>query len=532
MKKFLLIFFALVSVPLFSQSNAVIIKIKGQYALQAANPDSNATGLEPVNTILNDNHFTSIKRIKTGKKSQEVIFRIEFPENVDIVGIIEKFKQSGVTEYAEPDFTGSGGGVMATTVNDMHYSRQWGLTNDGSFQLYGATEGADVEMEAAWDIEQGSSDIIVAVMDSGLRLNHPEFAGRLWTNPGEIPGNGIDDDGNGYVDDTNGWDYANSDNIPNDDHGHGTNVTGIIAANSDNGIGYTGVDRNCKVMVLKGLDSGNFGQYSWWAEAITYATDNGAKVINLSVGGNSFSALLQSAINYALSNNVIVVACMMNTNNSVNYYPARFNGVIAVGATNPDDTRSSPFFWSSTSGSNFGSHISVVAPGNFIYGLSHLSNTDYDSYWGGTSQATPLVAGIASLLLAQDNTRTPAQIKAILEQTAEDQVGDAAEDTQGFDIYHGHGRVNAFNALSSSLSTKEIKPESRIAIYPNPSTGILHVNTLEYPAKATVHTTLGQVVSEKQLLATDSEIFIPKAGVYVVTITGISATHTQTIIIQ
>lgn len=301
-------------------------------------------------------------------------------------------------------------------------------------------------MENAWSIEQGDSNIVVTIIDSGTKLDHPEFTGRIWTNYHEIPNNGIDDDGNGYIDDVKGWDFANSDNDPMDDNGHGTNVAGIIGANGNNSIGYAGADWYCKLMILKGLDNNNYGYYSWWTEAIYYAVDNGAKVINMSLGGNSFSTTLQNAVTYALNNNVVVVVCMMNTNSNTVYYPAGFTGVIAVGSTNSNDTRSNPFFWSPTSGSNYGSHISVVAPGNYIYGLNYQSNTKYGSYWGGTSQATPHVSGLASLLLAQNPSRTPAQIKSTIETTAEDQVGNSSEDTPGWDIYFGHGRINAFNA--------------------------------------------------------------------------------------
>ncbi|WP_294822398.1 S8 family serine peptidase [uncultured Flavobacterium sp.] len=532
MKRLIIALFLLIPFIINAQSSGILIKIKPAYAVRAANADNAPIALNQINTINERHGYASVRQLKLGQKSGDVVYRVEFPKDADTNAIIKEYVQTGIVDYAEPDFTGTGAGVKASGVNDAYYSRQWGLKNSGDFSLYDATEGADVDMEPAWEIEQGSSGIIVAVMDSGLKLDHPEFSGRLWTNAGEIPDNNIDDDGNGYTDDINGWDYANSDNDPADDHGHGTNVTGIIAANGNNGIGYTGVDRNCKVMVLKGLDAANFGNYSWWAEAIAYAADNGANVINLSVGGSSFSATLQNAINYALDSNVVVVACMMNTNNIVSYYPARFNGVIAVGATNPDDTRTSPFFWSVTSGSNFGTHISVVAPGNYIYGLSHLSNSDYNSYWGGTSQATPLVAGIASLLLAQDSSRTPAQVKSILEETAEDQVGSVLEDTDGFDIYYGHGRVNAFNALSSSLAVREHKLANRTLIYPNPSSGNIIIEPAVYPVKATLYTTLGQLIDEKELTAADNDLYVTKAGIYILTVTGTSTSHSETIIIR
>jgi len=337
-------------------------------------------------------------------------------------------------------------------------------------------------MEDAWGIEQGDSNIIVGIIDSGTKLNHPEFSGRIWKNYNDIPNNGIDDDANGFVDDVTGWDFANSDNDPSDDEGHGTNVAGIIGANGDNAIGYAGVDWNCKLMILKGIDNTNFGLYSWWAEAIYYAVDNGAKVLNMSLGGSGPSTTLEDAVDYALNNNVVVVVSMMNENTGEVYYPAGFNGVIAVGSTDADDNRSDPFFWSETSGSNYGNHISVTAPGNFIYGLNYQSNSNYGSYWGGTSQATPHVAGLASLLLAQNPNRTPAQIKSIIEATAEDQVGNSTEDTPGFDQYYGHGRINAFNALSvlNSINTHGFQ-DADLEVFPNPASQNF---TLTFPASA------------------------------------------------
>lgn len=370
-------------------------------------------------------------------------YTVEYPSNSNQEQIIEDYKNSGLVEYAEPDFEGNGGG----TPNDQYFSRQWALSNNGTFTLSQATPGADIKMKSAWDIEQGDTNIVVAIIDSGNKLDHPEFSGRIWTNKNEIPNNLIDDDLNGYVDDFYGWDFVNSDNMPTDDLGHGTCVAGIIGANANNSIGYAGVDWNCKLMNLKVLNASNTGYYSAFADAVYYAVHQGAKVINMSLGGSSVSTTFSNAVNYALENGVTVVACMMNTNSSVSFYPAAYPGVIAVGSTNSNDKRSVPFFWSTSSGSNYGNHISVVAPGNYIYAINHLSNTNYNTYWGGTSQATPYVAGLASLLLSQNKSRNPAQIKSIIETTAEDKVGDPLEDITGWDPYYGHGRINAYQAL-------------------------------------------------------------------------------------
>lgn len=501
-------------------SNQIIIKIKsGKASLGKSISKQPLVGNILIDSISVRHKVLQVKQQSSGRKNKQMVYVITFPQDANIKQVIEEYYQSGEVEYAEPNGVGSGGGVKATAPDDQFYSRQWYTKNDGSFTLSTATIGADIQMEEAWKIEQGDSNVIVAIIDSGNKLDHPEYEGRNWINYLEIPNNGIDDDDNGYIDDTMGWDFANDDNNPTDDHGHGTNVTGIIGVNANNGIGYAGIDWNCKLMTLKGLSSSNFGYYSWWADAIYYAVDNGAKVINMSVGGSDVSATLQDAINYALTNNVVVVACMMNTNSNAIYYPASYPGVIAVGATNPNDKRASPFFWSPTSGSNYGNHISVVAPGNYIYGLNYQSNTNFNSYWGGTSQATPIVAGLAALLLAQNPNRTPAQIKSIIETSADDQVGDPTEDTQGWDQYYGYGRINALKALSNAttkVSSLQFS-QQQLLVYPNPSQ---HTFTVVIPKNTKfiqVLNALGQSISSQQILGQETIQFNQSQnGVYVV----------------
>lgn len=432
--------------------------------------------------------------ILSGNKQKGDTYILNFESNHDIDDLIKQYKNTNLFEYVEPDFIGLGGGKKATSQlipDDTHFSRQYGLFNDGTFSQSPATNDADIDMELGWDIEQGEQSIIVAVLDSGIKLDHPEFSGRIWTNTNETL-NGIDDDNNGYIDDINGWDFANNDDDPTDDHGHGTNVTGIIGANSNNNLGYSGVDWNCKLMIGKILDENNYGYYSWWTEAIYYAVDNGANVINMSVGGSGFSNSMKDAIDYAYDNGVIVVACMMNENNNTTFYPAGYQNTIAVGATNPNDERSAPFFWSATSGSNYGNHIDVVAPGNYIYGLNHQSNTNYNSYWGGTSQATPLVAGLSSLLLAQDPDQTPDDIRSIIRNTAEDQVGNVSEDISGFDIYYGYGRINAYQALlQNSLSINEVTNLANFSIFPNPVSNFVTINSALKFNAVLIHNILG-----------------------------------------
>jgi len=460
---------------------------------------------------------TQIIKHAAGRNTGHFFYTVEFADAASMNNAWKECASLSVVEFAEADVNGNTGGVQ-TVPNDQHYGNQWGLKNNGTFTPGPAVSGADIDMENAWSVTTGSNATIVGTIDSGLKLDHPEVSNRLWVNAGEIPGNAIDDDANGYVDDVNGWDYANSDSDPTDDHGHGTNVTGIIAATGNNSIGYAGVNWNCKLMTLKGIDANNSGWYTWWADALYYAVDNGADVINMSVGGSSNSTLLQNAINYALNNNVTVCACMMNTNNNVTYYPAGFPGVIAVGATNADDTRSAPFFWSSTSGSNYGAHISVVAPGNYIYGLSYTSNTNYGSYWGGTSQATPLVTGVASLLIALQPSLSPSQIKSIIEGAAEDQVGLSNEDVAGWDQYYGRGRLNAYAALMSTSLNQMPSLSEGITLFPSPGENVLNFSCSAQTMRSFAVTDVnGKQITSQQLNGVLSYTWnceMLRAGVY------------------
>ena len=455
MKKILILFFAFLIVSISKSqnqsSNEILFQIKDNVSFNYKSCVLRQRfGNEEIDDLNTRYKVSKIKEIGKNTKT----FLVRFKNDIDINEIIKKYTKTNLFEYVEPNFIGKGSGQSSSVIpNDTYFNRQYALHNDGTFSLSTSTTDADIDMDSAWSIEQGSSSITVAVLDAGLRLGHPEFSGRLWVNADESF-TGSDSDGNGYNDDINGWDFANNDNDPTDDHGHGTNITGIIAANGNNGTGYAGVDWNCKIMTCKILDNNNSGFYSWWASALYYATDNGADVINMSVGGSGFSSTLQNAINYAYNNGVVIVACMMNEDNSVTYYPAGFANSIAVGATNPDDTRADPFFWSASSGSNFGNHIDVVAPGNYMYGLDYSSDINYNSYWGGTSQATPLVTGLASLLLAQDATRTPDDIRTLIRNTAEDMVGNPIEDISGFDIYYGYGRINAHEALKVAIPSQ------------------------------------------------------------------------------
>jgi subtilisin family serine protease len=526
MKKLILILVCtLLSNLSFSQNNnQLIVKFKADKKPKS----STVLKLQKFESsdIILLNKSNKIQSIKlTGNKKERDTYILKLGSSKPIEELIELYKKTGLFEYVEPNFVGNGHGYsFQTPPNDEYHGRQWSHYNDGTFSLSKSTTDADIDTDLAWGITQGDPNLIVAILDTGAKLDHPEFSGRIWNNANENQ-NGVDTDSNNYVDDINGWDFVNNDNDPTDDHGHGTNVAGIALASGNNSIGYAGVNWNSKIMICKILDEDNVGYYSWWAEAIYYAVDNGASVINMSAGGNGASTLLENAINYAYNSNVSVVVSTGNQN-SVIQYPAKYTNAFAIGSTNSDDTRSAPFFWSATSGSNYGAELDFVAPGNFIFGLNYSSNTNYNSYWGGTSQAAPHVSGLISLLLSVKSDLTVSEIREILERSSEDQVGDA-DDTNGWDQYYGHGRINAYTALTDgtlNVFTFE-NMNKNLLVYPNPITSgsnLKLLNLINGENNITIYNMIGQNIysSRNSTINNATTISLPalNAGTYILKI--------------
>ena len=297
--------------------------------------------------------------------------------------------------FAEPDYIGSGAG----RPNDPNYSSQW--------------HHQRIESEAAWDVTIGSSSVTVAVLDSGLNSFLSEFALRVRA----------------------GYDYVNNDTQPADDHGHGTAVTGVVAAHGNNNTLVAGMDWRCQILPYKVLDAQGNGFYSWWAQAIYDATDAGAKVINLSAGGHPDSAALEGAINYAISGGAIFITITHNDDSNVGRFPGRLPQCITVGATERDDTKGTF--------SNYGTGIDLVAPGRDIYTVGRNGGLEY---WWGTSFAAPQVAGVAALVAGRDPTINQRAMEQLLTASAQDQIG-GPSDTSGWDQYFGYGRLNARHAL-------------------------------------------------------------------------------------
>ena len=364
---------------------------------------------------------------------------------------ISAYKDDPRFEYIEPDYiitlddvqkpssTQESSGKItpqATTPNDPGYSQLWGLNNTGQSA---GTADADIDAPEAWDIQKGNPNLVIGVIDTGVDYNHPDLVGNIWTNPGEIAGDGIDNDNNGYIDDTRGWDFADIDNNPMDGHGHGTHVSGTIAGKGNNGVGVTGVAWNAKIMPLKMFDDTGSGGYTSNAIlAINYATAKGVKLTNNSWGGGGYSQALYDAINTAGQQGALFIAAAGNdgTNNDIYpAYPASYNlsNIISVAST----TRTDGLSWFSNYGATT---VDLGAPGSDIY--STLPNSSYGTK-NGTSMASPHVTGAAALLWSQNPTWTAQQVKNKLMQTTDPISALSGKTVTG-------GRLNINNALAGS----------------------------------------------------------------------------------
>lgn len=325
--------------------------------------------------------------------------------------------------------------IQAVSPNDPFYAQQLSLRR--------------LNIHRAWDITTGST-LVVAVIDTGININHQDLSGRVWTNTDEIPNNNIDDDNNGYVDDVHGYNFFDNNANIADGHGHGTGIASIIAANTNNRKGVAGIDWLAKVMVLKALDNLGGGDFEDVSEAVRYAVDNGASVINMSFGSNSNSNTMAQAIDYAISHNVVVVAATGNNGDGQIFYPARYPEVISVGSIDFLDGRSDF--------SNYGANLDLVAPGEKVV-MAGLQSSKYIE-GAGSSFAAAQVSGIALLLLANDPALTPSQIHSILTSTA-NTIG------SGESIFFGFGRPDALSALQykakPSLAVTHVEKNTALA---------------------------------------------------------------------
>jgi len=333
---------------------------------------------------------------------------VDVPEGQELA-LAAQLRRDPTVLYAEPDYI-----VYALrTPNDTHYGEyQWNMRHIG--------------MESAWNVTTGASSTVIAIVDSGVDLTHPDLASKLLS----------------------GYDFVNDDSNPQDDEGHGTHVAGIAAALSNNGLGVAGVSWDSKILPIKVLNNAGYGDASVVAQGIWWAADQGAQIINLSLGSNTYSNVLKSAVDYAYSKGCLIVAAAGNEYQEGNppSYPAAFPHVLAVGAVGDRDERARY--------SNTGAYVDVVAPGG---NPSNDLDPDWNhwilsTYWRGsgyeyvgivgTSQAAPHVAGLAALIWSVNPTLANDQVEALIVSTSMD-LGNT-----GWDETFGWGRINAAAAVT------------------------------------------------------------------------------------
>ncbi len=319
-------------------------------------------------------------------------------------------------EYAEPDFQARAIG----TTNDPYFTQgsQWYLTK--------------IEAPAAWDTTTGSSNVVVAVLDTGVLASHPDISGKVLA----------------------GYNFVSNNTNTTDDNGHGTAVAGFTSASTNNGVGMAAVSWANSVLPVKVLGADGSGTYSGISNGITWAADKGARIINLSLGGTSSSRTLQDAVNYAWKKNVILIAAAGNNGNNTAVYPAACTNVVAVSATNSSDGRPS---WS-----NYGSYVDVSAPGVSVLSLSGASGY---ANWNGTSFSSPVTSGVVALMASANTSLSNAGIVDALLKHSDD-IGAA-----GYDVYFGNGRVNARRAVAAVKTTTPADTSAPVASINSPADG-------------------------------------------------------------
>ncbi|MDN5347232.1 MAG: thermitase [Clostridia bacterium] len=299
-------------------------------------------------------------------------------------------------EFAEPDYIAH----AVFIPSDVYFEKQWGMTK--------------IQAPEAWDVTTGTKEVKIAILDTGIDQDHEDLAVKIVANADFTPSRTVDDK-----------------------FGHGTHVAGIAAAATDNGKGVTGTGYQSSLMNVKVLGDDGSGYYSWVAKGIIWATINGARVINMSMGGSKPSKVLEKAINYAWNRGVVLVAAAGNDGSSAPFYPAFYSNCIAVGATDENDSRASF--------SNYGPWVDIAAPGqnvfsttpnhdNYIHNYGIAFNYDYLS---GTSMASPHVAGIAALVWAKYPQLDNSKVRKKIEEGVDPAIG--------FDP--PIGRANAYKAL-------------------------------------------------------------------------------------
>jgi serine protease len=380
---------------------------------------------EAILTRLQDRYGFGRQEAATTSRSQDRRRCHLLQTDLDVLTLCAQLRSDPDVQYAQPNYTYH----ICQVPNDPDFPDQY------AHQL--------IQMPDAWDISTGSHDVVVAVLGTGVDVNHPDLKDNIWTNEGEIPDNELDDDENGYIDDVHGWNFESDSNevTPEADYygdsGHETMVAGVIAAVGDNNEGVCGINWQCSIMPLRVSLSFTSAEV---AEGLDYAAANGVDILNMSFGGELFDPegdlIVTEAIDNAFAQGVLLVASAGNSDTERINYPAAYPNVIAVASTDGEDIK--------TGHSSFGPWVDIAAPGTDIV------TTDLGGEYiatAGTSFSAPYVAAVGALLLSHRPDLSHVEIRAILENTTDPVYYGDVDPDQG---YIGTGRVNAYTALQEA----------------------------------------------------------------------------------
>jgi len=475
--------------------NMVVIKFK-----QPLPPERtmSKTGQPQVDQILSHHQIYQLQSVlpegpgqrleKLRSRTFNRVFYAFYSGDQDPLQVAHSLMQNEAIEYAEPKY--------------LHYIDA--IPNDPSYAVYQAAYYDIIQAPQAWDYIKGEQgNIVVAVVDGGTDYDHPDLAANFWVNSDEIAGNKIDDDSNGFIDDINGWNFANNTADPTglanspQNARHGSHVGGIIAAVSNNNTGVAGVSWNVTLMPINAASSTADNSIAYGYDGILYAAYNGADIINCSWGRLGGASIYEQEVMDEVGQlGVLVVAAAGNNNSSGNHYPSSYNHVFSVGATGSDDSKAAF--------SNFGPTVDVSAPGINIYSTY---NSDQYGYMSGTSQASPLTAGVIGLVKTQHPDWSSIQ--------AAEQVRVTSDEIPSHAGQLGKGRINALRALTENWPSIRI---SKVDILDSDQDGVIEPgeSVQIYVTLTNYLTSAGSVALT--LSTTDTWVTIGTANLFLTTI--------------
>ncbi|MBN2591413.1 MAG: S8 family serine peptidase [Sedimentisphaerales bacterium] len=429
------------------RSDCIVFKFaKSSNELGKLFSNNSQESYQRLQSVAHRHSFVRTERVFKSSKFMQLrdIHLAYLPLETGLEDTIDRLRSDPNIEWVEPVYYLN---TLETNPNDPEINSQWHLRKIGA--------------NSAWDVSTGDPDVVIAVIDTGVDWNHPDLAENIWRNIGEIEGDGLDNDENGFVDDIYGWDFVSvdpcevfpgedpgpPDNYPMDFEGHGTHVAGIAGACGNNGLGVSGICWNAKIMNLRAGFKNSSGKgvlaSTDIANALIYAADNGADIVNMSFGGPDISHIEREAIDYCYSSGVLLIAAAGNDSSDHPLYPAGYSNVIAVAASTISDRRD--YY------SNYGVWVDITAPGSSIY--STLTGGGYGNK-SGTSMASPIVAGAAALIKSAWPSWSSDQIALQLLATSTGINEHKQEFTNNFVNLLGAGRVDINEALTEILPPK------------------------------------------------------------------------------